>query len=121
MFACSNGLLKISGTLLLGLWHRHRMYLAYAHAGPKFLTKSKIFGFSQTILGDIYYITVRFIFSGVTLSQAGASVTWDPENKDEFPNNFKLIIKQILLGHEAKENEFNVVEVRSRISVFSFS
>jgi len=52
-------------------------------------------------------------FYGVTLSQAGASVTWDPENKDEYPNNFKLIIKQILLGHEAKENEFNVVEVEA--------
>lgn len=53
------------------------------------------------------------LFAGVTLSQPGASVTWDPENKDEYPNNFKLIIKQILLGHEAKENEFNVVEVRN--------
>ncbi|KAJ6637008.1 Nucleoplasmin-like protein, partial [Pseudolycoriella hygida] len=50
-------------------------------------------------------------FYGVTLSNSGASVTWDPENKDEFPNNYKLIIKQILLDHEAKENEFNVVEV----------
>lgn len=54
---------------------------------------------------------VLWPIAGVTLSQAGASVTWDPENKDEYPNNFKLIIKQILLGHEAKENEFNVVEV----------
>jgi len=52
-------------------------------------------------------------FYGVTLSKAGASVTWDPENKDELSSNFKLIIKQILLGHEAKENEFNVVEVEA--------
>lgn len=48
----------------------------------------------------------------MTLSQAGASVTWDPERpKDEYPENFKLIIKQILLGHQAKENEYNVVQV----------
>lgn len=58
------------------------------------------------------FISIVQLFAGVTLSQSGASVTWDPENKDEYPNNFKLIIKQILLGHEAKENEFNVVEVR---------
>ena len=48
---------------------------------------------------------------GVTLSEAGASVTWDPESKDEYPGSYKLVIKQILLGHQAKEKEYNVVQV----------
>jgi len=52
-------------------------------------------------------------FYGVTLSEAGASVTWDPEIKDDYPCNFKLIIKQILLGHQAKDSEYNVVQVET--------
>lgn len=58
-------------------------------------------------------IMLVFFSVGVTLSEAGASVTWDPEIKDDYPCNFKLIIKQILLGHQAKENEYNVVQVNT--------
>lgn len=51
----------------------------------------------------------------MTLSDSNRSVTWDPEIKDDYPCNFKLIIKQILLGHEAAANAYNVVQVRRRI------
>lgn len=37
------------------------------------------------------------------------SVTWDVD--EDYARGQKLVIKQILLGAEAKENEFNVVEV----------
>lgn len=50
--------------------------------------------------------------AGATLKANGESVTWDPEIKDEYPCNFKLIVRQILLGREAKEGEYNVVQVR---------
>lgn len=50
---------------------------------------------------------------GATLTAASDSVTWDPEIKDEYPCNFKLIIRQILLGREAKEGEYNVVQVET--------
>lgn len=53
-----------------------------------------------------------FCFSGVTLGAAGESHTWDPNSKEEYPCNYKLIIKQILLGREAKDSEYNVVQVR---------
>lgn len=39
---------------------------------------------------------------------------WNPDSGAEdleYPRANKLIIKQILLGVEAKENEYNVVEV----------
>lgn len=44
-----------------------------------------------------------------------AEVIWDPQDKEEegFPRANKLIVKQILLGVEAKEGEYNVVEVRN--------
>lgn len=48
---------------------------------------------------------------GVTLGAAGESHTWDPNSKEEYPCSYKLIIKQILLGREAKESEYNVVQV----------
>lgn len=50
---------------------------------------------------------------GATLGEAGASVTWEQlGNTKAFPSPFyKLILRQILLGHTAKEDEYNVVEV----------
>lgn len=49
---------------------------------------------------------------GATLDKNGASVTWDSKAKsDESTNTDRLHLRQILLGHTAKENEFNVVEV----------
>ncbi|XP_004534140.1 nucleoplasmin-like protein [Ceratitis capitata] len=53
-------------------------------------------------------------FYGVTLSGQDSTVTWDVLSNDEdFPRGQRLIIKQILLGAEAKEDEFNVVEVHT--------
>lgn len=47
-----------------------------------------------------------------TLDKNGASVTWDAKSNDEYTINAdRLIIRQVLLGHTAKENEYNVVEV----------
>ncbi|XP_013099549.1 nucleoplasmin-like protein [Stomoxys calcitrans] len=53
-------------------------------------------------------------FYGVTLSGEGSKVEWEVLSNDEdFPRGQKLIIRQILLGAEAKEDEFNVVEVHT--------
>lgn len=51
--------------------------------------------------------------TGVTLAKRGASITWDPksDDTDEGLSADRLHIRQLLLGHEAKENEFSVVEV----------
>jgi len=43
------------------------------------------------------------------LTAESDSVTWDVD--EDYGRGQKLVIKQILLGAEAKENEFNVVEV----------
>ncbi|XP_017091997.1 nucleoplasmin-like protein [Drosophila bipectinata] len=50
-------------------------------------------------------------FYGVTLTGEGTVVTWDCD--EDYARGQKLVIKQILLGAEAKENEFNVVEVNT--------
>ncbi|XP_017036843.1 nucleoplasmin-like protein [Drosophila kikkawai] len=50
-------------------------------------------------------------FYGVTLTAEKDSVTWDMD--EDYGRGQKLVIKQILLGAEAKENEFNVVEVNT--------
>lgn len=58
--------------------------------------------------------TVFSIFLGATLKGENSSVTWNPQEKEdeEFPDRAnKLIVKQILLGVEAKQDEYNVVEV----------
>lgn len=54
------------------------------------------------------------LITGITLSESNASVTWDVSNRKENDND-KLIITLILLGREAKEGEFNVVEVSGNI------
>lgn len=49
--------------------------------------------------------------TGVSLDKKDASVTWDVKS-DEYENaSDRLHIRQILLGHTAKEGEYNVVEV----------
>uniref|UniRef100_A0A1A9VVJ9 Nucleoplasmin domain-containing protein n=1 Tax=Glossina austeni TaxID=7395 RepID=A0A1A9VVJ9_GLOAU len=51
-------------------------------------------------------------FYGVTLTAENNAVSWDVLSNDEdYPRGQKLIIRQVLLGAEAKEDEFNVVEV----------
>ncbi|TDG49779.1 hypothetical protein AWZ03_003767 [Drosophila navojoa] len=50
-------------------------------------------------------------FYGVTLSAENNSVTWDVVADEDYARGQKLVIKQILLGAEAKDNEFNVVEL----------
>ncbi|XP_026462310.1 nucleoplasmin-like protein isoform X3 [Ctenocephalides felis] len=53
-------------------------------------------------------------FYGITLSGAGATEVWDPETKaEEYPRTNKLVLRQALLGHEAKEGEYNVVQVET--------
>lgn len=58
----------------------------------------------------VLHLKFNFIL-GVTLSESNASVTWDRDKEHE---NDKLIIRQFLLGRQAKEGEFNVVEVHSK-------
>lgn len=38
-------------------------------------------------------------------------MTWDSKTEEENLNNDRLHLRQILLGHSAKEGEYNVVEV----------
>lgn len=49
--------------------------------------------------------------TGVTLSESHQSETWDPEAKAEYPRSNKLVIRQALLGPDAKPDELNVVQV----------
>lgn len=51
--------------------------------------------------------------AGATLKGENAETVWDPDcnNEIEYPRVNKLIVKQILLGVEAAENEYNVIEV----------
>lgn len=55
-------------------------------------------------------------FVATTLDSSNKSVKWDiVGDTKEFPNPFyKLIVHQFLLGHQAKEDEYNVIEVRSQ-------
>lgn len=59
-------------------------------------------------------------FIATTLDSTNKSVKWDVVgDTKEFPNPFyKLIVRQFLLGHTAKEDEYNVVEV-STVSLTS--
>lgn len=52
-------------------------------------------------------------FYGVTLSEKEKIAQFDVA-ESEFENNQKLIIKQIILGYEAAEGEFNVVQAETR-------
>lgn len=53
--------------------------------------------------------------TGATLDKNGASVTWDSKAEQEDQLNAdRLHLRQILLGHTAKENEYNVVEVSEK-------
>lgn len=58
-----------------------------------------------------------FKFSGVTLSSSHQSETWDPEAKAEYPRSNKLLIRQALLGPDAKPDELNVVQVGLRCTI----
>lgn len=50
---------------------------------------------------------------GITLDKKEPTVTWEGGNTEEYSNSIdRLLIRQILLGHTAKEGEFNVVEVK---------
>lgn len=65
--------------------------------------------------------SLRIIWkTGATLDKKGASITWDskPENEDVM-NTDRLHLRQILLGHTAKENEYNVVQVNNEIIFFA--
>ncbi|XP_065173677.1 nucleoplasmin-like protein isoform X1 [Atheta coriaria] len=53
--------------------------------------------------------------TALTLEGAKANEVWDPEAKstDDYQGGHKLIIKQALLGPDAKEGEVNVVQVEA--------
>lgn len=55
----------------------------------------------------------KYFIVGVTLEKAGSTATWEHVgNTKEFPSPFyKLVIRQILLGHTANPDEYNTVEV----------
>lgn len=57
----------------------------------------------------VWYINFFLSYVASTLTGENASVVWDPE-KDEIRSN-KLVIKQILLGVDAKDGEYNVIQV----------
>lgn len=52
----------------------------------------------------------------MTLKGENATEVWDPDKEDsqspEYPRANKLILKQVLLGVEAKSDEYNVLEVK---------
>ncbi|XP_075986450.1 nucleoplasmin-like protein isoform X2 [Anticarsia gemmatalis] len=52
-------------------------------------------------------------FYGVTLSSSHPVESWDPEAKAEYPRSNKLLIRQALLGPDAKPDELNVVQVEA--------
>lgn len=54
-------------------------------------------------------------FFGVTLKGAKSYESWDPEadGANVIKESHKLVIKQVLLGPEAKEGEVNVLEVQT--------
>lgn len=57
----------------------------------------------------------NIFFTALTLKGAKASETWDPESKasEDYQGGHKLVIRQALLGPEAKEGELNVVQVEA--------
>lgn len=59
-------------------------------------------------------------YLAITLDSSSKSVKWEVVgDTKEFPNPFyKLIIRQFLLGHEAKDGEYNVIEVYFYFSIF---
>lgn len=67
-------------------------------------------GYSKVVYET--FLTSSVCFAGVTLTEANKTETWDPEIKaEEYPRTNKLVIRQALLGQEAKEGEFNVIQV----------
>ncbi|XP_055903961.1 nucleoplasmin-like protein [Eupeodes corollae] len=55
-------------------------------------------------------------FYGVTLSEKEPLQQFVVAETDKFEMEQKLVIKQICLGAEAKEGEFNVVQVETKVS-----
>lgn len=70
-------------------------------------------GYDKTMVNESIFILFSLfsIIIGITLTKENPTATWDPENKEDFVRTNKLIIKQFLLGSQAKADEFNVVEV----------
>lgn len=61
-----------------------------------------------------------FCILATTLDATNKTVKWDVVgDTKEFPNPFyKLIVRQFLLGHTAKDDEYNVVEVSKFLFCF---
>lgn len=57
-------------------------------------------------------LKLRPILAATTLEKSGASVVWGLKDREEFSSPpDRLHLRQILLGHTAKADEYNVVEV----------
>lgn len=57
---------------------------------------------------------IRFVSIATTLDKAEATSTWQPL---QWEPGQRLAIRQLMLGHTAKENEFNVIEVSDLIKL----
>lgn len=58
-------------------------------------------------------MTKNHFLLATTLDKEQASSTWQPL---QWEPGQRLAIRQLMLGHTAKENEFNVIEVSVEIS-----
>lgn len=73
----------------------------------------KLTKFQNTRVRSFFFF---FFFVGITLSGANASEKWESPKQDEEgvpARPQRLVIKNLLLGHEAKANEYSVVEAQA--------
>lgn len=60
------------------------------------------------LMAENIYLIYLFCALAATLDKAEATSVWQPP---EWEPNQRLAIRQLMLSHKAKANEFNVVEV----------
>lgn len=59
-------------------------------------------------------ICLACLLAGITLTGANATHTWDAsKDEEEATRSQRLVIKNLLLGHEAKADEYSVVEAQA--------
>lgn len=72
---------------------------------------------ANDIISMLWRLFILCSFVATTLDKKGASVTWgSKELQETISSPDRLHLRQILLGHTAKEGEYNVVEVQSNFS-----
>lgn len=66
---------------------------------------------------EINYFILFFVSTAATLDKKGASITWGAKDTEDFGvSSDRLHLRQILLGHSAKPDEYNVIEVSKTIA-----